>query len=209
MKAAFSFAGNRIAPVFDVAPLIGVIEGVPDAGNKEMVVEDLGEGFPMQKAYRLVELGIEILVCGAVSRPLHELVNSCGIEVIPFVTGDLDAIIGAWSAGTLDADRFIMPGCYGRRHGKDKKMRNQNVSSGTMLARGGGQGRGGGGRGRGSGSGKGRGSGQGLGRMGGPDAGGTGGNCRCPKCGHTEPHQAGVPCFERSCPECGSMMVRE
>lgn len=62
-----------------------------------------------------------------------------------------------------------------------------------------GQGRG---QGRG-GAGGGRGLGQGGNRMGG------GGVCLCPKCGHRQPHQAGSPCLDARCPECGSALVRE
>jgi len=45
------------------------------------------------------------------------------------------------------------------------------------------------------------------GRMGGKGLG-PGGECVCPKCGHKVPHQRGVPCFQRKCPECGSFMAR-
>ncbi|HDM66822.1 MAG TPA: hypothetical protein ENG62_00340 [Thermoplasmatales archaeon] len=50
-------------------------------------------------------------------------------------------------------------------------------------------------------SGGGRGRGGGFGR-------GPGGECICPNCGHREPHQVGVPCYTRSCPKCGTPMVR-
>jgi predicted DNA-binding protein (UPF0251 family) len=51
---------------------------------------------------------------------------------------------------------------------------------------------------------------RGAGRMGG-FAAGPGGNCICtnPKCRHKEPHQVGIPCYQRKCPECGSPMIRE
>ena len=49
--------------------------------------------------------------------------------------------------------------------------------------------------------------GMGRGRMGGVAAGPEG-ECVCPKCGATVPHQRGVPCTERKCPECGAMMTR-
>jgi hypothetical protein len=38
---------------------------------------------------------------------------------------------------------------------------------------------------------------------------GPGGECICPKCGTTAPHQAGVPCFQVNCPSCGTQMVRK
>lgn len=62
------------------------------------------------------------------------------------------------------------------------------------------------GRGRGYGQGRGR-TGGNLGRGGGT-AQGPGGQCRCPNCGHTEPHQLATPCYHRKCPKCGAPMTR-
>jgi len=54
------------------------------------------------------------------------------------------------------------------------------------------------------------GRGGGRGRMGGTKPGaGPGGYCICPNCGHKVPHQVGVPCYQMSCPKCGTRMVRE
>ena len=47
----------------------------------------------------------------------------------------------------------------------------------------------------------------GRGRMGGT-ALGPGGSCRCPSCGATITHNAGVPCYSINCPKCGTSMVR-
>lgn len=59
------------------------------------------------------------------------------------------------------------------------------------------------------GQGMGQGRGQGAGRMGGARAAGVGGNCVCTKCGHREPHERGVPCMQKKCPQCGSTLIRE
>ena len=64
------------------------------------------------------------------------------------------------------------------------------------------------GRGQGRGMGGGRGMGRGRG-MGGGRGAGPGGNCICPNCGQRVPHQAGVPCVQIKCPNCGTPMVRE
>jgi len=37
---------------------------------------------------------------------------------------------------------------------------------------------------------------------------GAGGECFCPKCNVTVPHQRGVPCQEEHCPKCGAKMLR-
>jgi predicted Fe-Mo cluster-binding NifX family protein len=213
MKTAFAYWDNRIAPVFDIARQIHVVEaesGRIVAETEEVLADDL----PVQKVIRLAELGVGTLVCGAISRPLHEMVAAYGIEVIPFVAGDLCEVIQAWLSDNLEHDTFAMPGCCGSGLGRRRGMRGVNEEEYLMNGRKrggmgqGGQGRGGqgqGGQGRG---GQGRG-GQGRGRMGGPLAGGAVGACLCPKCGHREPHERGVPCVQKQCPKCGTAMTRE
>jgi len=52
--------------------------------------------------------------------------------------------------------------------------------------------------------------GGGGGRMGGTRPGaGPGGECVCPNCGATAPHQVGQPCNQVSCPKCGTRMIRK
>lgn len=75
------------------------------------------------------------------------------------------------------------------------------------MPRGDGTGPAGEGPGTGRGMRGGRGQG-GRGRMGG-FAAGPSGNCVCPSCGHKAQHQAGVPCTDVKCPNCGSAMTRE
>jgi len=48
----------------------------------------------------------------------------------------------------------------------------------------------------------------GRGRMKGPLAAGPGGFCICPDCNYKVPHKAGVPCNQRKCPKCGTIMTR-
>ena len=51
----------------------------------------------------------------------------------------------------------------------------------------------------GRGQGRGRGPGYGL---------GPAGECYCPNCGHREAHERAVPCFNKKCPKCGTLMTR-
>ena len=37
---------------------------------------------------------------------------------------------------------------------------------------------------------------------------GPGGSCVCPRCGYTTPHTIGAPCYQQTCPKCGSKMTR-
>jgi len=62
-------------------------------------------------------------------------------------------------------------------------------------------------RGQGRGLRRGMEAGSGKGRMGGT-ASGPVGECVCPKCGARLPHKRGIPCAERKCPKCNSLMAR-
>lgn len=54
------------------------------------------------------------------------------------------------------------------------------------------------------------GSGVGSGRLGGSRPGaGPSGDCICPNCGAKVSHQRGAPCYNLSCPRCGTNMVRD
>ena len=64
-------------------------------------------------------------------------------------------------------------------------------------------------KGRGIGLGHGRGLGIGArGRMGGTSAG-PGGVCKCPKCGYEESQVRGVPCNNKKCVKCKTLMTRK
>ena len=200
MKTAFAYWDDRIAPVFDIASQIHVVEtesGRVIAETDEIITNDL----PVKKVFRMVDLGVSTLICGAVSRPLHAMIIASGISVISFVAGDLRKVIKAWFDGNLESVKFAMPGCC-RRYATSPEMRGINREEHIM------NGRKRGSMGQGGGQGQGQ-SGQGRGRPGGPPAGGVVGNCLCPKCGNREPHERGVPCLQKQCPKCDTAMTRE
>jgi predicted Fe-Mo cluster-binding NifX family protein len=196
MKAAFSVWDNRIAPVFDVARQIHLVETKAGRIVSEKQ-ETLADAIAVQKVACLAELGVDILVCGAVSRPLQDMIAARDIRIIPFVAGDLREVIEAWLAGKREIELFAMPGCCKK---KRRICALQGVPGEVFDMRG----RSGGGMGSGRGMGGGKG-----GRMGGPVAAGPGGYCVCPQCGHKEPHEVGIPCAQKQCPKCGAAMVRE
>ncbi|MEW6520871.1 MAG: NifB/NifX family molybdenum-iron cluster-binding protein [Thermodesulfobacteriota bacterium] len=112
-KTAFAYWDNRIAPVFDCARQICLVEADASGISKE-TQEMPPDDQPVQKALRLTELAVDTLVCGAISRSLHETISACGIRVVPFVAGEVEEIIQAWRSGNLQGDAYAMPGC--RRH---------------------------------------------------------------------------------------------
>lgn len=208
MKAAFATLDKRIAPVFDTAQRVHIV-----AFESKRIVRETQESLvpdqPLQKAQRLVELGVGTLVCGAISRTLQALVAAYGIQVIPFVAGDLREVIQAWTKGSLHGKAFAMPGCCRRGRIHFTGIANDNKEGNNMNGKGKGGMGAGGGQGQGRGGGRGQVCGQGRGRMGGPGAAGAVGSCLCPKCGQRVAHERGLPCVQRQCPKCGTAMTRE
>jgi predicted Fe-Mo cluster-binding NifX family protein len=206
MKTAFTVWNDRIAPLFDVAGEIHVVES--EAGN--IIAESrvsLDDPMPALKIRRLADMGVQLLICGAISHSAQSMVTAYDIELAAFINGDLDTVIDAWLCDELYADVLRMPGCKSRfQRGrpssnsitKEFKMRN-NQQGGRYQNRDG-KGR----RGKGAG-------GQGRGRQygGQNQSNASMGFCVCGKCGHQEPHQQGMPCIEQRCPNCGEAMIRK
>lgn len=158
MKTTFAFWENRIAPFCDPARQVYIVEvefGRIVREDQEPLTGDL----PVQKALRLAELGVGTLICGAISRPLQEMVIGCGIQVVPFVSGDLREVIRVWFSSGFAQSAFAMPGCFGRRRhrfgGRRSINREVNIMNGMGQGgrgMGGGQGQGQGGRRAGGGA---------------------------------------------------------
>jgi len=133
MKAAFAYWEKRVAPVFDTARQIHLVE-VEFGRVVNEIDETLHEDFPVQKTLRLLELGVQVLVCGAISRDYHVIIASYGIQIFPFVAGDLDEVIRAWLEGNLGNYAFTMPGCYGRGGGRFRGRHHAAWGSGRLNA---------------------------------------------------------------------------
>jgi predicted Fe-Mo cluster-binding NifX family protein len=129
MKTAFSVWEQRIAPVFDTARQIHLVESTGTRITAEKAHAISGENVPQMVAW-LSEQGVGTLVCGAVSRPLQERLAAVGIKVVPFVAGDLRQVIQASFDGSLNGAAFTMPGCCVRR-----RMRRQHGGERCCAAR--------------------------------------------------------------------------
>jgi predicted Fe-Mo cluster-binding NifX family protein len=121
MKAAFATWNHRIAPVFDVARHLHMVEA-EDGRIIQESQASLGDDYQSQRALCLAEWKIDVLVCGAISRPLQEMVTAFGIQVIPFIAGDLDEVVRMWLSGGSDWSAFAMPGCKRRARCQNRRI---------------------------------------------------------------------------------------
>ncbi len=133
MKVALTVWEGRISPVFDVCREALVLE----IGNGNIVStakETLDTANPLQKIARLADLGVETLICGAVSEPLHTELTSRGLNVIGFVAGEVDEVVQALVSGRLPAPPLSMPGC-GARQRRRRSGRGRGRAGGRRRGR--------------------------------------------------------------------------
>lgn len=119
MKAAFTIWDERIAPVFDVAGQIVVIQRSDPHGTHQYTCLPMGSA--AVKILFLQRQQIDILVCGAITQSTLQIAEAHGIEVIPFIAGGQQQVIECWLNDQPFEQNFVMPGCNGhcrqtRRH---------------------------------------------------------------------------------------------
>ena len=165
MKTAISIFDARVAPVFDTAREICLVERSASGAPSKTFCR-FEDGDLQAKVAWLVACGVQTLICGAVSQPLQHALAAAGIDVVSFVCGELDDVIAAQAANTLSKPAFAMPGCCGRRRGC-------GMGRGRGGGRGGGTGAGGAGMGVSAGHGLGAGAGHRRGVSGGAGRGGV------------------------------------
>ena len=105
-----------VSPVFDTARELLLVEkeGERELSRRQMTLD---QRLPLQRAVWLGGLGVDVLICGAISRELALLLDGQGVAVIPFVSGGVDEVLSAYTAHQLADPRFLMPGCGRGRFG--------------------------------------------------------------------------------------------
>jgi len=199
MKTAFAVWNNRIAPVFDVARRVIIVESKTQRGAAQTQVLLAGD-LPLQKVQQLAELGADSLVCGAISRSLEAVLTARGIRVVSYVAGNVQNVIDAWRTHHLEVEGFAMPG----RRRRSNRMVNRHKQEEAHMGVNQGGGRRVGGRGQGR-------QGHGGKFTLRPDQSvtETPGECVCTQCGHIEAHVRGNSCIQKKCPQCGAVMLRK
>jgi len=110
-----------VSPVLDVSRHLSVIE-YQGGEILKRVTAFLPEEETYHRACRIESLKVDLLICGAVSNSLREMLESRGIQLVSFVSGDIEDVLSAWLQGKLPRPELTMPGCHrgrgcGRRNG--------------------------------------------------------------------------------------------
>lgn len=117
MRVAIAVWNDRVSPVFDTSSRLLLVDVEQETEQVRRTVEVGTDSFPTQRARRLAELGVNVLICGAISRMLAGFVSAAGVIVIPWVSGPVEGVLRAYLMKRLSDSRWRMPGCRGRwRH---------------------------------------------------------------------------------------------
>lgn len=123
MKIALSVWKDYISTVFDTADQVLVLEIDETEGQKRSMLK-LNAADVVGRANQIKEKQIEVLICGAISRPFESYLASLGIQVYPFVRGSVTEVIDAYQNGKLNQPVYVMPGCR-RRMRSGNRMQNR------------------------------------------------------------------------------------
>jgi predicted Fe-Mo cluster-binding NifX family protein len=117
MKVAIAVWEDCVSSVLDFSRRLVVME-LENGRETSRTEIDLAEQTAFAKLAKLRDLGISVLICGAVSQPLASAAVSCGIRLLPYVTGRVDDVLKAYGTGQLSQPQFALPGWWpGARRG--------------------------------------------------------------------------------------------
>jgi len=111
MKIAIPNWEEVISPVLDTASMLLIVE-VEETGNEISRFQIYLDDYDLvRRCLRIQRLGIDTLICGAISRPFVNLLEAAGINIIHEISGRTEEILEAYLQGDLFQSRFLMPWC--------------------------------------------------------------------------------------------------
>ncbi len=114
MKVSIPVWNHRVSPVFDTARRLLVFTDTGEDQIKQ--VEYLVEGLDFfHRVECLIRIEVDVLICGAISKPLEDEIVSRGIQVISQVCGNVNEVFEAYCSKRIFTDYFLMPGCCKKR----------------------------------------------------------------------------------------------
>lgn len=131
MKIAIPTWNGRVSPVMDTARQLMIVEQSKGHEMSKTVVEVPVMGVSNLARF-LTSLHIDVLICGAISHQLEQMLVATGMKSYPWCGGDVDEIIAAYSGGFLHSEDFLLPGCRHRGRGGGRRRRGR-MSLGSNI----------------------------------------------------------------------------
>jgi len=113
MKIAIPYWEGKVSPVLDTSTRLLVLDfkGGTEVSRYKVVLSEYDLG---RRCNHIKQSDIELLICGAISRSFYRMLEAAQIDVIPWISGQVEEVISAYLDRTLNHKRFIMPGCQWR-----------------------------------------------------------------------------------------------
>ncbi len=112
MLVAVPEFNDRVSPTFDFCRKVSLWRlddrGLIRQGEKRC--EDLQ---CRERAAKLVEMEVDVLLCGAIGTEAAEEIGRRGIEIVPGLSGRVLRVVAAYACGMSDRPEFRMPGAPG------------------------------------------------------------------------------------------------
>lgn len=109
MKIAVPIWNGNVSPVFDTASKLLIINNKLDEIERFEIY--LGEQDISKRCLLIHGLEVNVLICGAISRPFSMLLISTGVKIISGISGPAEDVLNAYLHGSLSNSKYIMPGC--------------------------------------------------------------------------------------------------
>jgi predicted Fe-Mo cluster-binding NifX family protein len=130
MKIAMPVWENKISPVLDTASRLLVVE-LKEGGDMSRFEIYLDERDLSKRCHRITGLGVDTLICGAVTRHFSDMLKALGVKLITGISGQPDDVLHACVEGRLAHSKYLMPGSS--REGVEEKTRNMDFSEYTRI----------------------------------------------------------------------------
>ena len=95
MQVALTVWEGRISPLFDSTRMLLVLD-VKGRRINNRHYEPLNCDSAFDRAARLHELGVEVLICGGISITFADQIEARGIKLIPFSSGRIEDVLRAY-----------------------------------------------------------------------------------------------------------------
>ena len=118
MNLALAAYENRIASLFESLDRFIIIDSQSNNLQNSISIP-VTDKSPMHLSHLLKTNKVELLICGAISGCIQQMLEAHNVQVIPWITGNLESVIHAYKMGEIFLPQFTMPGCGKRgRHGR-------------------------------------------------------------------------------------------
>ncbi|MBD3217738.1 MAG: dinitrogenase iron-molybdenum cofactor biosynthesis protein [candidate division Zixibacteria bacterium] len=122
MRVAIPIWNGRVSPVMDTSRKIMLVDFDESERGKRQILDLSGQN-PHEVTVMLESQEADVLICGAISAQLETQLRAMNIKVYPWICGNVELILAAFSRGALDNDELRLPGCRGRGRGRGRRRR--------------------------------------------------------------------------------------